>query len=158
MIRDVVGNTVVVEGPGGVWKATQADTMPGVGKVDSIVRWGNRWMVSTSKGLISTQQVVALRSRERVAAADGEARAPSRIGPSPAAEEEAAGSAAVTSPCLAYRVQAGRHENTRNIPKSCHSAKCTSERDRRSQFEHSIASRLCSSPTPCSRHDSRAGR
>jgi hypothetical protein len=55
MIRDVVGNTVVLEGPGGVWRATQGDTVPGVGKVDSIVRWGNRWMVSTSKGLISTQ-------------------------------------------------------------------------------------------------------
>jgi hypothetical protein len=55
MIRDVVGNTVVLEGPGGVWKATQGDTVPGVGKVDSIVRWGNRWMVSTSRGLISTQ-------------------------------------------------------------------------------------------------------
>ncbi len=55
MIRDVVGNTVVLQGPGGVWRATQGDTVPGIGKVDSIVRWGNRWIVSTSKGLISTQ-------------------------------------------------------------------------------------------------------
>jgi hypothetical protein len=55
MIRDVVGNTVVLEGPGGVWRATQGETVPGVGKVDSIVRWGNRWIVSTSRGLISTQ-------------------------------------------------------------------------------------------------------
>lgn len=55
MIRDVVGNTVVLQGPGGVWRATQGDTVPGVGKVDSIVRWGNRWIVSTSRGLISTQ-------------------------------------------------------------------------------------------------------
>jgi hypothetical protein len=29
--------------------------VPGVGRVDSIVRWGNRWIVATSKGLISTQ-------------------------------------------------------------------------------------------------------
>ena len=55
MIRDVVGNTVVLQGPGGVWRATKGDTVPGIGKVDSIVRWGNRWIVSTSKGLISTQ-------------------------------------------------------------------------------------------------------
>jgi hypothetical protein len=56
MIRDVIGgNTVVLQGPGGVWRATQGDTVPGVGKVDSIVRWGSRWIVSTSRGLISTQ-------------------------------------------------------------------------------------------------------
>ena len=54
-IRDVVGSTVVLEGPGGVWRVTQGDTVPGVGKVDGIVRWGNRWIVSTSRGLISTQ-------------------------------------------------------------------------------------------------------
>jgi hypothetical protein len=55
MIRDVAGNTVVLEGPRGVWRATRGETVPGVGKVDSIVRWGNRWIVSTSRGLISTQ-------------------------------------------------------------------------------------------------------
>jgi hypothetical protein len=55
MIRDIVGNTVVLEGPEGVWRVTQGDTVPGVGKVGSIVRWGNRWIVSTTRGLISTQ-------------------------------------------------------------------------------------------------------
>jgi hypothetical protein len=55
MIREVAGNTVVLEGPGGVWRATRGETVPGVGKVDSIVRWGNRWIVSTSRGLISTE-------------------------------------------------------------------------------------------------------
>jgi hypothetical protein len=54
-IREVVGGTVVLEGPGGVWRATQGDTVPGVGRVDSIVRWGSRWIVATTKGLISTQ-------------------------------------------------------------------------------------------------------
>jgi hypothetical protein len=54
-IRDVVGGTVILEGPGGVWRATQGDTVPGVGRVDSIVRWGSRWIVATTKGLISTQ-------------------------------------------------------------------------------------------------------
>ena len=55
MIREVVGDIVVLEGPKGVWRVTQGDTVPGVGKVDSIVRWGNRWIVSTTRGLISTQ-------------------------------------------------------------------------------------------------------
>ena len=35
--------------------AKAGDTVPGVGRVDSIVRWGNRWIVATSRGLISTQ-------------------------------------------------------------------------------------------------------
>src|SRR5262245_52276495 len=28
---------------------------PGIGRIDSIVRWGSRWIVATTKGLISTQ-------------------------------------------------------------------------------------------------------
>ena len=32
MIRDVVGNTVVLQGPGGVWRATQGDTVQASGK------------------------------------------------------------------------------------------------------------------------------
>jgi hypothetical protein len=54
-IREVNGGTAVLEGPNGVWKAVRGDTIPGVGKIDSIVRWGNRWIVATSKGLISTR-------------------------------------------------------------------------------------------------------
>jgi len=54
-IREVNGATAVLEGPNGVWKAMRGDTVPGVGKIDSIVRWGNRWIVATSKGLISTR-------------------------------------------------------------------------------------------------------
>lgn len=53
-IREVVGNTAVLEGPTGVFRATPGDTVPGVGRIDSIVRWGSRWIVATSKGLIST--------------------------------------------------------------------------------------------------------
>ena len=55
VIREVNGNTAVLEGPNGVWRASQGDTIPNVGKIDSIVRWGNRWIVATSKGLISTR-------------------------------------------------------------------------------------------------------
>ena len=54
-IREVNGATAVLEGPNGVWKATRGDTVPGVGKIDSIVRWGSRWIVATSRGLISTR-------------------------------------------------------------------------------------------------------
>ena len=30
------------------------DTVPGVGRVYSIVRWGNRWIVAAANGLIAT--------------------------------------------------------------------------------------------------------
>jgi hypothetical protein len=53
-IREVTGNTVVLQGPGGVWRVTQGETVPGVGRIDSIVRWGSRWIVATTRGLIST--------------------------------------------------------------------------------------------------------
>jgi hypothetical protein len=53
-IREVLGGAVVLEGPGGVWRVRQGDTVPGVGRIDSIVRWGSRWIVATSRGLIST--------------------------------------------------------------------------------------------------------
>ena len=54
-IREVVGETVVLDGPSGAWRAAQGDTVPGIGRIDSIVRWGSRWIVATTKGLISTQ-------------------------------------------------------------------------------------------------------
>ena len=53
-LREVVNGVAVIEGPNGVWKVTPGQTVPGVGRVDSIVRWGNRLVVATSKGLIST--------------------------------------------------------------------------------------------------------
>ena len=54
MLREVVNGTAVLQGPNGIWRVTRGDTVPGVGRVDSIVRWGNRWIVATSRGLIST--------------------------------------------------------------------------------------------------------
>jgi hypothetical protein len=53
-LREVVNGTAVLEGPNGVWKVMPGQTVPGVGRVDSIVRWGNRLVVATSRGLIST--------------------------------------------------------------------------------------------------------
>jgi hypothetical protein len=51
---EVVDGMAVVQGPSGVWRVRHGDTVPGVGKVDSIVRCGNRWIVATTRGLIST--------------------------------------------------------------------------------------------------------
>jgi hypothetical protein len=53
-VRDVVGATAVLEGPDGLWRATSGDQVPGVGRVESIVRWGGRWIVATNMGLISS--------------------------------------------------------------------------------------------------------
>jgi hypothetical protein len=53
-LRAVTDGTAVLEGPSGVWKARPGQTVPGVGRVNSIVRWGNRLIVATSRGLIST--------------------------------------------------------------------------------------------------------
>jgi hypothetical protein len=53
-LREVSDGTVVLVGPNGIWRATAGQTVPGVGTVNSIVRWGNRFIVATSKGLIST--------------------------------------------------------------------------------------------------------
>jgi hypothetical protein len=54
IVRDVFGGTAILEGPDGSWRAARGDTIPRVGTVESIVRWGNRWIVVTSGGLIST--------------------------------------------------------------------------------------------------------
>jgi hypothetical protein len=53
VVREVANGTAVLQGPNGVWTASRGDTVPGLGTVDSIVLWGNRWIVSTSKGLIT---------------------------------------------------------------------------------------------------------
>jgi hypothetical protein len=54
IVRDVRGGTVVLEGPNGIQTAVAGDTVPGVGRIDSIVRWGSRWIVATANGLIAT--------------------------------------------------------------------------------------------------------
>src|SRR6266481_9587993 len=53
-VREVRGGTAILDGPDGVWTVTRGDTVPGVGRIDSIVRWGNRWIVATASGLIAT--------------------------------------------------------------------------------------------------------
>jgi hypothetical protein len=53
-VLDVRGGTAVLEGPDGIRTAARGDTVPGIGRIDSIVRWGNRWIVATATGLIAT--------------------------------------------------------------------------------------------------------
>jgi hypothetical protein len=53
-VLEVRGGTAVLEGPDGVRTAVRGDTVPGIGRIDSIVRWGNRWIVATASGLIAT--------------------------------------------------------------------------------------------------------
>jgi hypothetical protein len=53
-VVDVRDGTAVLEGPGGIRMATRGETIPGIGRVESIVRWGNRWIVATASGLIAT--------------------------------------------------------------------------------------------------------
>jgi hypothetical protein len=53
-VLEVRGGTVILEGPDGVRTAARGDTLPGIGRIDSIVRWGNRWIVATASGLIAT--------------------------------------------------------------------------------------------------------
>ena len=53
-VVDVRDGTAVLEGPDGITMAARGDTVPGVGRVESIVRWGNRWVIATANGLIAT--------------------------------------------------------------------------------------------------------
>jgi hypothetical protein len=54
-VRDVYGETVVLVGADRVWTVRLGDYVPGVGRIDSITRWGSHWIVVTTSGLISTQ-------------------------------------------------------------------------------------------------------
>jgi hypothetical protein len=53
-VLDVRGGTAVLGGPDGVRMAMRGDSVPGIGRIDSIVRWGNRWIIATDSGLIAT--------------------------------------------------------------------------------------------------------
>jgi hypothetical protein len=54
-VREVYGENAVLVGPDHVWTVRAGDTVPGVGRIDTIVRWGSRWIVATTAGLISTE-------------------------------------------------------------------------------------------------------
>jgi hypothetical protein len=52
-VREVAGGSLVAEGPQGAWRVVRGESLPGLGRVETIVRWGNRWIVTTERGLIS---------------------------------------------------------------------------------------------------------
>jgi len=54
IVVDVRDGTAVLEGPDGIQMAARGDTVPGLGRVESIVRWGSRWVIATASGLIAT--------------------------------------------------------------------------------------------------------
>src|SRR5262249_23508611 len=54
VLREGVNGPGVLEGADGIWRAKRGDTVPGVGRVVGIFGWGNRMMVATDQGLIST--------------------------------------------------------------------------------------------------------
>jgi hypothetical protein len=47
-LREVTNDTAILQGPIGILRVTRGDTVPGLGKVTSIVRWGKGWVVATS--------------------------------------------------------------------------------------------------------------
>jgi hypothetical protein len=53
-VREVTNGLAAIEGPNGIWRVRRGDAVPGLGRIDSIVLWGQRWIVATSQGLIST--------------------------------------------------------------------------------------------------------
>lgn len=53
-VVDVREGAAVLDGPDGPRMGRRGDNIPGIGRVDSIVRWGNRWIVATSNGLIAS--------------------------------------------------------------------------------------------------------
>jgi hypothetical protein len=53
-LREVTNGIAILEGPNGIWRVRRGDTLPEVGRIDSILLWGERWIVATSQGLIST--------------------------------------------------------------------------------------------------------
>jgi hypothetical protein len=53
-VVDVRDGTAVLEGPDGIRMAARGDSVPGLGRVESIVRWGSRWVIATASGLVAT--------------------------------------------------------------------------------------------------------
>jgi hypothetical protein len=44
-VREVSGGFASLMGPQGTWRVARGDIVPGLGQVESIVRWGNHWLV-----------------------------------------------------------------------------------------------------------------
>jgi hypothetical protein len=55
VLRNVYGGTAVVEGSPGLIQVMPGDSLPGVGRIETIKRQDGRWVVVTSQGLIVTR-------------------------------------------------------------------------------------------------------
>jgi cell division septation protein DedD len=55
-VRNVFDDTAVLEGPRGLIAVGPGDTIPGIGRVQAITRSGRRWVVLTTKGVITPRQ------------------------------------------------------------------------------------------------------
>jgi hypothetical protein len=54
-VLDVFEGTAVLNGPRGLVEVSLGDSIPGIGRVHAILRSGRRWIVATSKGVITAQ-------------------------------------------------------------------------------------------------------
>jgi len=52
-LMEVVDGTATLAGPRGIIEVFSGDVVPGLGRVESISRRGGRWVVATSKGVIT---------------------------------------------------------------------------------------------------------
>jgi peptidoglycan hydrolase-like protein with peptidoglycan-binding domain len=52
-VREVLNGMALLEGPRGLVGVSPGQTLPGIGRVESIVRQGGRWVVATSNGVIT---------------------------------------------------------------------------------------------------------
>jgi hypothetical protein len=52
-VREVLNGTAVLQGPRGLVEVSPGDTIPGIGQVQAIMRSGRRWVVATTKGVIT---------------------------------------------------------------------------------------------------------
>ncbi len=54
-VRSVNREGAILVGPDRVWTVKPGDAVPDLGRIDTIVRWGNYWVVGTSSGIISSE-------------------------------------------------------------------------------------------------------
>jgi hypothetical protein len=54
-LREVIDGTAILQGPRGIIGVSTGDLIPGVGRVQSIAKKSGRWIVATSKGVISAR-------------------------------------------------------------------------------------------------------
>jgi hypothetical protein len=54
VVRDVQRGTALIEGRAGLIEVDQGDVVPGLGRIDAIRKQDGRWVVVTSRGLITT--------------------------------------------------------------------------------------------------------